>query len=471
MASTTTRKPRPTTRSLERPPTATLGLELPTELTGHPTAVIEEEVDLQPSPPTTGDTFTRDHPPHLSLPDIPRLPEEPHRSPPPDGTSLERILDRQQRQITQALADQQRLNAQSLAEQQRLMMTSFQNMLGNVLATQAARPPAANTAASLSSKMRLSDPDPFDGSPKHTESFINSCVNIFMAQPLLYANAESQIRFALSFFKAGTSAIRWRDGLLRDIKTGHYVITDWEDFEDHLRQSFGNPHRAHEARRALHLITQGNRTAEDFFIAFEELKADAGFCDAAIIFQLHRALHQDVREELDRRHPKPTEYLEFKDAILQIDQDLRESNAAGTFFNPNARQRRFNPAYAFRPNFSSISRPQAPTLNTTTATALPKAPTPTAAPITNPPTSNPNITCWKCGSPGHIGRNCTTTPQKPGKLTRQLLEKGDELDLAMDHVRQLLEEANNLPDDVDEDHAMFVRFMDERPQFFVESDE
>ena len=102
------------------------------------------------------------------------------------------------------------------------MMTLFQGMMNNVLTSQATRTPAAapttTAAAALSSKMHLNDPDPFDGSPKNTETFINSCVNIFLAQPLLYADSESQVCFTLSFLKSG--AIRWHDTMFCNIKNG-----------------------------------------------------------------------------------------------------------------------------------------------------------------------------------------------------------------------------------------------------------
>jgi hypothetical protein len=142
----------------------------------------------------------------------------------------------------------------------------------------------AATGAGHHPKMRLYDPKPFDGSPKNTDSFINSCVNIFMAQPDLYADAESQVQFALSFFKL--KAIRWRDALFHDLKNGDYIITTWTDFKDHLRESFGNPHLVDEAQCNICMIVQGSWMAEDFFIAFEDLKAECGFDNMSVIFQL-----------------------------------------------------------------------------------------------------------------------------------------------------------------------------------------
>ena len=231
--------------------------------------------------------------------------------------------------------------------------------------------------------MRLNDPDPFDGLPKNTESFINSCVNIFMAQPQLYSDAESQVRFALSFLKSG--ALKWRDGMLHDIKNGTYVITDWNDFEQQLWQNFGNKHLVEEAQRGLHNIHQGSRMAEEFFIAFEDLKAEAGFNDAAIIFQLLRALRPDVRDEVYHRNPRPVHYSEWKETILQVDQNLHENTASNSFYNPHGcPQGRFTPNFTLGSrNFNNRSQPTPHIVDTmtpnTTAASAPRVGT-TSAP-------------------------------------------------------------------------------------------
>ena len=154
-----------------------------------------------------------------------------------------------------------------LAMQQQTMMTSFQQMFMNVLASHATTADAAAAGNhSMSdyscSKMHLNDLDLFDGLPKNTESFINSCVNIFMAQPQLYLDTESQVCFPLLFLKSG--ALKWCNSMLHDIKNGTYVITDWNDFKQQLWVNFGNKHLVEEAQCALHNIHQGSCMAKEF---------------------------------------------------------------------------------------------------------------------------------------------------------------------------------------------------------------
>jgi len=183
------------------------------------------------------------------------------------------------------------------------------------------------------SKMCLNDLDPFNGLPKDTESFINSCINIFMAQPQLYSDAESQVHFALSFLKTG--ALKWHDGMFHDIKNSTYIITDWNDFEQQLQLNFGNKHLTEEAQCGLHNIKQGLHTAEEFFIAFEDPKAEARFNDAAIIFQLLHALHTDVHDKVNHHSPHPRCYSEWKETILQVNQNLCKSATSSSFYNSN----------------------------------------------------------------------------------------------------------------------------------------
>jgi hypothetical protein len=247
------------------------------------------EIYREQNDPPTMFEHGRETPPHLMLPSSSQIPgpfdsqpASPHStSPTPDPGSLEHILERQQRQFY---------------EQQRLMMSSFQGMLATALASRTGHATnstnIATPSASLESKMRLKDPDTFDGSPRSCKSFINSCVNIFLAQPRVYPDTGTQICFALSFLSG--NATRWRDAIYRDLRMGSYVITTWDDFEQRFHMSFDNPHRVDEAKRRLHHVVQGHRTAEEFFLEFEDLRAEAGFCDSSVIFQLLRAIRKDV---------------------------------------------------------------------------------------------------------------------------------------------------------------------------------
>lgn len=96
------------------------------------------------------------------------------------------------------------------------------------------------------------------------------------------------------------------DALLHEIQLGTYVISNWNDFEDRFCLTFGNPHHADEVQCMLHHIIWGNHTAEEFFITFEDIKANAGFCDSAIVFQLLCAICKDIHERSNDAAQSPS---------------------------------------------------------------------------------------------------------------------------------------------------------------------
>lgn len=273
----------------------------------------------------------RENPPHLFVEHSP--PAEPDfrgrsrgrqsRTPPP--VDAMRVMERMMQSQHDFLDRQMRAND----DRQAAMFSSFHEILSSTIAAQP-RGPSSSSVVSAP-KIRMADPDIFDRSSKMVETFINSCVNNFMAQPAVYPSPESRVRYALGFIKGG-SATRWRDGLFLDIAAGSYVFTSWEDFACRLRATFGNPHAVEDAQRLIKSVRQGRRTAQDFFIEFEELRTESRFCDAAVIFDLKQAVRADIREEANRRVPKPVTYAEWKAVIIQVDQDLRANSTDSTFF-------------------------------------------------------------------------------------------------------------------------------------------
>lgn len=476
----------PSTRSRSRPHNAFEALASDVDTGLNPAAPsmasLASDLPTHDPPPHLG--AVHDPSPHLGPKNSLDIPTRARghrstRSVSPDAehmSTLERILAGQNAHM----ADITNLN--------RTMLESVREWMSRMVATQT-RPTLNPTAL----KIRMADPDQFDGSPRMTESFINSCVNIFMAQPLLYTSVESRVRFALSFMKG--DSLHWHDARFKEIKEGTYIFTTWDDFEDQLRDSFGNPHLVEDAQRKLHTIEQGRRNAEDFFIEFEDLKAEAGFNDAAVIFELKRALRKDVRDETNRQIPKAavgmvTSYRDWKDMVLRVDKDLRGSAADNTFFAGPTVNRRFSPAFPFsqRQPLSSTSTVNAPNASSSATTAAttnrPRLPgsMPAIATCSFPTSSSGssasssasgkqstrNQGCYGCGDLDHQWRNCKKT--KFGDKARVLLERVDEVDAVVESLRKVMEDTS-LDEEADCDTEIFARIATEYPLFFVESDE
>lgn len=182
-------------------------------------------------------------------------------------------------------------------------------------------------------KARMADPPSFDGSIKESENFLSSLENIFNSQPSSFPSAESKIRYALTFLTGGAS--NWRKLLLRDLNEGRFSFQTWAPFERRFRETFGNPHLLEEARRKLWTIRQGQRSSEDFFLEFEEIRLEADLCDDSIIMFLKAALRPSLLDDILRRDPQPTSYIDWKNTTLKCNHNQRNS-AATRSFNSNS---------------------------------------------------------------------------------------------------------------------------------------
>ncbi|KAF8156340.1 hypothetical protein BJ912DRAFT_937116 [Pholiota molesta] len=387
---------------------------------------------------TTSPLDLRDQPPHLGNIHSPDSSHRLHgrrsstRSISPDSdrlSTLQQILAGQNAHM----ADIMNLN--------RTMLESVCEWMSGMVATQAAARPAHNPSAL---KIRMANPDQFDGSPRMMESFINSCVNIFMAQPSLYNNVESRVRFALSFMKGDT--LRWRDARFKDIKEGTYTFTTWEAFEEQLRDSFGNPH--------------------NFFIEFEDLKAEAGFNDAAMVFELKRALRKDVRDETNRQIPKA--------ALGTAIGRKWYSGLTRLYRQPSSATSTANAPPAMSSASMSVSIPNRPrqpgAMPSLTTRSFPTSFSGLSASssMSSGKQSTRNQGCYGCGDLDHQWRNCKKT--KFGDKARVLLERVDEVDAVVESLRKVMEDTS-LDEEADCDTKIFARIANEFPVFFVESDE
>lgn len=321
----------------------------------------------------------------------------------------------------------------------------------------------------------MADPPTFDGSIKDSENFLSSLENIFDSQPSSFPTAESRIRYALTFLTGGAS--NWRKLLLHDVSEGRFSLQSWDAFEIRFRETFGNPHLLEEARRKLWTIKQGQRTSEDFFLEFEEIRLEADICENSLIMFLQAALRPSLLDEILRRDPQPYSYSEWKAATLKADHNQRNSAATRSFHSNSShntsttrRQTTFLPFCPRHPPQTSngtnlITAP--PTSKTDSNNRLP------TLPVSKDSLNSKAKTCWKCGKLGHISRECLENSANP--KVRALFEQIDELDSIFEtassgaeSIRKLLDSSD---ESIDNDCRTFLeRFISDN-LFFVEYDE
>ena len=189
----------------------------------------------------------------------------------------------------QQLFQEERISSRNALREQHEFMADQQRQLMTLLVSRAERVDSVPTVASNTApKVRMADPSPFAGSLKDTDNFLSSLENIFDSQPSSFPTEESRIRYALTFLSGG--AANWRKLLLRDVSEGSFQLNSWSSFEKRFRETFGNPHLVEEARRKLWSIRQGQRTSEEFFLEFEELRLESNICENSLVMFLQAAL-------------------------------------------------------------------------------------------------------------------------------------------------------------------------------------
>lgn len=378
----------------------------------------------------------------------------------------------------QQLFQEERISSRNALREQHEFMADQQRQLMTLLVSRAERVDSVPTVASNTApKVRMADPSPFAGSLKDTDNFLSSLENIFDSQPSSFPTEESRIRYALTFLSGG--AANWRKLLLRDVSEGSFQLNSWSSFEKRFRETFGNPHLVEEARRKLWSIRQGQRTSEEFFLEFEELRLESNICENSLVMFLQAALRPSVLDEVMRRDPQPQSYSEWKTAVLKADQNQRNSAATRSFnsnstFHPSRRQGNSFIPFSYRN--SSTNRPSATTAtpSSTQTSTTHRPPSKTSNSTNHHPkdnSSSPNKNCWKCNDPAHISRNCPLNATSNPKL-RALFEHVDEIEAAYDAassgadtIRSMLDSEQEVDADDVECRTLLERLVSEHPVF------
>lgn len=280
----------------------------------------------------------------------------------------------------------------------------------------------------------VSRPREFDGGDDY-EHFRREC-QLFMAEnPSSFATGDRKISFILSYLKSGRAAA-WAQNYIDSHTTNNVITlpTDFDDFLASLDASFKDPTKAAKAMERFYKSKQGNRSAEDFFVEFDQILIAAGLTksdhDGIIIEQLKKAVHEDVFRGVARSNPVPTTYTAWKKTAKEIDvveESIRKNKAERLGTQTRAPPRLPIPQAAFQP---------------------PPGPPPAFAPRdhqgvrpgTHPGRGIPMDVdinalrregrCYKCREQGHIARNCPLKNESKG-IFQRFLHAMDPEDLAI----------------------------------------
>ena len=170
-------------------------------------------------------------------------------------------------------------------------------------------------------KVKVREPDDFDGSRDKVDFFMRQLKGYLAQDPNL--NAKAQLNVALGYCVgkiAGTWADRQAD-LITEDKEGK--LTSVEDFEKRLRETFGDPEKGSTARHKLSLSRQQGTPIDQFIIKFEMLEADAGLDEVALTEAWKKAMDKHVWDKCYEALEIPKTLKEWKERCLIYDRNFR----------------------------------------------------------------------------------------------------------------------------------------------------
>jgi len=208
------------------------------------------------------------------------------------------------------------------------------------------------------------------------------------------------------------------------------LFEDYTQFKDRLRKAFGVANETAVAARRIQQLRQ-TASAADYATIFQQYSVNTGWDDSALMAMFKQGLKNDVRAELMRTGAGLEKLEDLINEAVRLDNQLHE------FKLENQRQRSFydKPAHTTKkydhkhytrtmfPRVERSRHPDAMEIDVLTQGTGKKE-------FKKGAYNKKTLTCYSCGKPGHIARNC----RSKNKVVRQLnvIETNEHDDLTED---------------------------------------
>ena len=273
-------------------------------------------------------------------------------------------------------------------------------------------------------KVKVADPEPFEGNRDAARRLISACEAYMLLQSTRYRHDCVKVLSALSFIRG--DAAPWAE-VYRDKVVNVDWAGTWEEFKTDFFKSFGYQNEATRAVFEIGKLRQGSKTAEEYtteFSVWEERTKwnDEALCDAyekglntGLVVAIYNCptLPQNLQEWKDqaRRLDGQWRRLTERRQISRSDQGItgrgminRDQEGRGRPDPPRFSQNRNtrpNVPGGFRPPFRP---PQTPFIgHQPSAPSVIRPRDPDAMDID---LARREGRCFKCGERGHLARNC-----------------------------------------------------------------
>src|SRR6266481_5927814 len=179
--------------------------------------------------------------------------------------------------------------------------------------------------SNLPNKVKLRDPDPFDGSDtQKLRTFVLQCKLNFCDRSDLFKDDTMKVNYMLSYLKG--TALDYFEPALLEMPEPTW-LSDFALFLEELEASSGSYDPVSEAEAELEgLRMQENHQAMKYFIKFMQLATHIQWGEAALLHQAYNGLVKHIKNNMVH-HDKPTTLPGLQKVAQAIDTCYWEHHA------------------------------------------------------------------------------------------------------------------------------------------------